>query len=65
MLRGFLIPIIDTIFIELSSTAYLFLFFPRLILRLNLLPHLSKSDRNQTFSTRRLRYIGRLHFPFV
>ena len=38
LLRGFLISIINTTFIELSTTAYLFcLFFPHLILRLYLL----------------------------
>jgi len=36
MLRGFLVPIINTIFIDLSTTAYLSISFsPRLILRLN------------------------------
>jgi len=36
VLRGFLVPIINTIFIELSTAAYLKIsFFPRLILRLN------------------------------
>jgi len=38
LLRGFSIPIINTTFIQLSTTAYLRnSFFPRLILRLNLL----------------------------
>jgi len=38
VLRGFLIPIINTTFIELSTAAYLRnSVFPRLILRLNLL----------------------------
>ena len=37
MLRGFLVPIINTIFIELSTAAYLNISFsPRLILRLNI-----------------------------
>ena len=36
LLRGFLVPIINTIFIELSTTAYLKISFsPYLILRLN------------------------------
>ena len=44
VLRGFLIPIINTIFIELSTTAYLMIFFfPRLILRLNLLHCLARA----------------------
>jgi hypothetical protein len=38
LLQGFLIPIINTIFIELSMTAYQMISFsPRLILRFNLL----------------------------
>ena len=37
MLRGFLIPIINTKFIELSTTTYLMIsFFPRVVLRFNL-----------------------------
>jgi len=44
LLRGFLIPIINTIVIELSTAAYLsYSFFPHLILRLNLLRLQSKS----------------------
>jgi len=49
VLRGFLIPIINTTFIELSTAAYLSnSFFPRLILRLNLLHLTSKSDQSVT-----------------
>jgi len=44
MLRACFIPLINTTFIELSTTTYLVLFYPRLVLRLNLLTHLSKSD---------------------
>ena len=44
MLLGFLIPIINTIFIDLSTTAYLMIsIFPRLILRLNLLLHYARA----------------------
>jgi hypothetical protein len=45
VLRGCLIPIINTTFIEISTTTYQFLFFPRLVPRLNLLNHLSKSNQ--------------------
>jgi len=49
LLQGFLIPIINTTFIELSTTAYLRnSFFPRLILRLNLLQLCCKSDQSVT-----------------
>jgi len=49
LLQGFFIPIINTTFIELSTTAYLRnSFFPRLILRLNLLHLTSKSDQSVT-----------------
>ena len=47
--RGFLIPIINTTFIELYTTAYLRnSFFPRLILRLNLLHLCCKRDQSIT-----------------
>jgi len=64
VLRGFLIPIINIAFIRTSTTAYLFCsFFPHLIPRLNLLTHLSKSDRNQAFSSSCRWYKCRLNFP--
>jgi hypothetical protein len=63
VLWGCLIPIINTTFIKLSTTAYLLLFFPYLVPRLNLLNHLSKSDRNQTASSCRPRYRCKLDFP--
>jgi len=49
MLLGFLIPIINTIFIELSTAAYLRnSFCPRLILRLNLLHLGCKSNQSES-----------------
>ena len=49
MLQGFLIPIINTTYIELSTTAYLTISFsPRLILRPNLLHLHSKSNQSKT-----------------
>jgi len=52
LLRGYLIPIINTIFIELSTTAYLsFSFSPRFFLKLNHLPTSCKRFQIITFPT--------------
>jgi hypothetical protein len=65
LLQGFLIPIINTTFIELSTAAYLFLFLSSSHPKTQPLALNRKSALNRTSGKVRLSRIGRIIFPDV